>query len=144
MYTDLLVPTDGSERVNAALEHALDIAELTGATLHTLFVVDTRDYNTLPESRWLTVEEEARETGEAALDAVAERCEDRGVTVERALERGVPQDVILAHADEHGVDMVFMATHGYTGLDHFLHGSVTEAVIRHGTVPVVAIHVEEA
>jgi nucleotide-binding universal stress UspA family protein len=42
MYDDVLVPTDGSQGATAALEHGMEIASKWGATLHTLYVVDTR------------------------------------------------------------------------------------------------------
>ena len=42
MYNDILVPTDGSQGAKAALAHGIEIGSQWDATLHTLFVVDTR------------------------------------------------------------------------------------------------------
>lgn len=144
MYKTILLPTDGSEYVSEAAEHAIRLATLTDGIVHVLYVIDTRDYSTLPESKWLTLESELREQGDRALEVVAEQCRSRGVSTVTATERGVPHEEILAYVDEHDVDIIVMATHGRTGLDHFLRGSVTEKVLHHATVPVVAVHVQEA
>jgi nucleotide-binding universal stress UspA family protein len=141
MYERILVPTDGSPGGGDAVEEALDIAELSGGTVHALFVVDTRDYSTLPEAKWLTLESELEGRGEQAVAAVADRAEEREVPVETAIERGVPHERILEYADEQDVDVVVMGTHGRSGLDRFLIGSVTEKVVRSADVPVLTVRI---
>ena len=139
MYGRILVPTDGSDGSRRAIEEAVGMAELTGATLHGLYVVDTRDYNTLPESKWLDLEDELRAQGEDALDVVRDAAES-GVEVETRIERGIPHEEILAYAEAEGIDLVVMGTHGRTGLDRFLIGSVAEKVVRSADVPVLVIN----
>ena len=56
-----------------------------------------------------------------------------------AIRRGRPADEILAAAQEGGVDLIAMATHGRTGLGRLLFGSVAEAVLRRAPVPVFMI-----
>lgn len=143
MYEDVLVATDGSDGVEAAVREAVDLADLSGARLHALYVVDDRHYNALPDSAWFTLEEAMEGEGEAAVAAVRERAEAAGVPVSTAVIRGVPHEEILAYADDPGVDAVVMGTHGRSGLDHVLLGSVTEKVIRRADVPVLVVRIED-
>lgn len=142
MYERILVPTDGAASTELAIEEALDLAELSGGTVHALYVVDTRDYNTLPEAKWLDLASEFEDQGEQAVATVAERAEERGVPVETAVERGLPHESILAYAEQREMDAVVMGTHGRTGLNRFLIGSVTEKVIRSSDVPVLVVRIE--
>jgi nucleotide-binding universal stress UspA family protein len=143
MYDRILVPTDGSDGVEAVLDEAIELAELTGATLHGLYVVDARDYSTLPEAKWLSIAEELESAGERALETVTERAEAAGVDVETTIERGVPHEQILEVASANGADLVAMGTHGRSGLNRFLLGSVTEKVVRGADVPVLVVRIQE-
>lgn len=109
-----------------------------------MYVIDTRDYSTLPESKWLTLEDELRAEGEHAVADVADRAERAGVTVTTTIERGIPHEEILAYADANDVDVIVMGTHGRTGLNRFLIGSVTEKVIRSADVPVLVIRISDS
>lgn len=71
--------------------------------------------------------------------AVAEKGDERDIPVETDVRRGNPHREILDYADEHAVDLVVMGTHGRTGLDRYLLGSVTEKVVRLSNVPVLTV-----
>lgn len=137
MYDDILVPSDGSEGVQRAIEEGIDLAALTDATVHALFVVDTRDYAPLPDAEWVTIEGALREGGEEAVEAVSDRARAAGVDARTAIRAGTPHAEILAYADEHDVDLLVMGTHGQTGLDRVLLGSVTDKVVRQTERPVL-------
>lgn len=68
------------------------------------------------------------------------RALEGGITIETKVEGGVPADVILAHARSGAYDLIVMGTHGRTGLQRLLVGSVAEAVIRGSPCPVVTVH----
>lgn len=142
MYQDILIPTDGSDGSRRAIQEAVGLAELTGATVHGLYVVDTRDYNTLPESKWLTIEDALETEGENATDTVRAEAETVGVTVTTTISQGVPHEEILAYVDDHAIDLVVMGTHGRTGFERVLLGSVTEKVIRTTSVPVHVVRID--
>jgi nucleotide-binding universal stress UspA family protein len=139
MYDDILVPTDGGESAEGAVAEAVELAAVTGARLHALSVVDTRSYSTLSEAKWLLVDEMLREEAETAVRVVRERAEEAGVDVTTTVERGVPHEIILDYAAEHGVDLVVMGTHGRRGIDHVLLGSVAERVVRRSSAPVLIV-----
>jgi len=144
MYDDLLVPTDGSDGSDAAIKHASTIARAFDATVHVLSVVDTRNRFESPSAgvaaeAWVDAE---RERAEEAVERVATAFPP-GIDVERTIREGTPVSEIIAHADATGADAVVMATHGRSGLDRYLIGSVTEKVVRSSDVPVLTVSQRE-
>jgi nucleotide-binding universal stress UspA family protein len=63
----------------------------------------------------------------------------KGVTTYQFQKLGNPKDEILAVAAEWQADMIILGTHGRTGLDHFIAGSVAESITRHTKCPVLII-----
>ncbi|WP_255194883.1 universal stress protein [Halorarius litoreus] len=144
MYDDILLATDGSDGTTTAVTHAGTLAETYGATVHVLSVIDTRNRFESPTSgiapeAWNEAERDRAETAtEAAVAALPD-----GVTTERVHPSGVPQTEILAYAEAADVDVIVMGTHGRTGLDHYLIGSVTEKVVRRSPVQVLTVKLDE-
>jgi nucleotide-binding universal stress UspA family protein len=64
---------------------------------------------------------------------------DSQIQVEHLLEQGDPATQILRIAQETGCDLVVMGTHGRTGLDRLIMGSVAEEVVRRASCPVVTV-----
>jgi nucleotide-binding universal stress UspA family protein len=144
MYQDILLPTDGSDGMVAAAEHAGELATTYDATVHVLSVADTRNRFESPSAGISTevwTESERERATEAVEETVASLPDD--VTVERVVEEGVPKTEILSYVDDNDVDVVVMATHGRTGLDHYLIGSVTEKVVRRSPVPVLSVRLDD-
>ncbi|QZP36914.1 universal stress protein [Halobaculum magnesiiphilum] len=140
MYDRILVPTDGSTAVEGAIERAIDLAETYDATLHALAVVEpVYTVNEGLGSIYETLEAGARES----TDEVAERAAAADVTAVTALRTGVPHREILDYVDDEEIDLVVMGTHGRTGLDRYLLGSVTEKVVRLSDVPVLTVRHRE-
>ncbi|MHB9288756.1 universal stress protein [Halobacteriales archaeon Cl-PHB] len=145
MYDDILLPTGGSDGVAALAAHAGELAQVHDATVHVLSVADERNRFESPSSgiapkAWADAEQE-RAT--AAVDAAVDALPD-DVAVERAVESGIPHERILDYADAADADVVVMGTHGRTGLDHVLIGSVAERVVRQSPVPVLTVRVDVA
>lgn len=141
MYSNVLIPTDGSEGALAAVEAGIELAARFEATVDALFVIDERfvaaDFD-MPR-------EAAEAEAERALDAVADRGEKRGVAVERHLRTGVPHEEILAAIDDYDADLVVMGTHGRTGIGRIVNlGSVTERVVRSAPVHVTTVPIDGA
>jgi len=144
MYDDVLLPTDGSDGTSAATVHAAELAGTYDATVHVLSVADSRNRFESPTSgiapeAW---DEEQRNQAEAAIDATVDALPD-GVDAKRVLREGVPHEVVVAYVDEADVDVVVMGTHGRTGLDHYLIGSVTEKVVRRSPAPVLSVRLDD-
>ena len=64
-------------------------------------------------------------------------------TIHPFLKLGNPRDEIIATANEWNADMIILGTHGRTGLDHFISGSVAESVVRKAKCPVLIIPKKE-
>lgn len=143
MFDRVLIPTDGSDAVEPAVETALDLAKTYEATLHALFIVDQPTSVSGTGEGFAGLDSllnELEGEGHRATDAVADRAEVNGVETTTAVRRGNPHDDILAYATEHDVDVIVMGTHGRTGVKRALLGSVTENVVRHSDVPVLTVH----
>ncbi len=137
MFEDILFPTDGSDGAARAFEHALDVAAAHGATVHVLNVADTtRDSLVRIEGQ---IVDALVEEGEALVEEVAALADDRNVPTETAVLQGEPYRAIVDYADDRGIDLVVMPTHGRRGLSRLLLGSTTERVVRRSNVPVLTL-----
>jgi nucleotide-binding universal stress UspA family protein len=141
MYHKILLPTDGSEGAEAALEHALEIAEKYGAELHILYVADVRVDSTT--DMWTNMLGQLEEMGKEATEEIAEKVEEAGVETVTEVSRGIPHEEINSYVDENDIDLIIMGTHGRTGIDRILLGSVAEKVIRTSEKPVLTVGRED-
>ena len=138
MYDRILLPTDGSETTDRALAHALDLTSRYDAELHILYVVDATVFANDVETG--TIVEEFETMGDRIVDHASEKAIDAGIEpASRTVVRGKPHRRILEYADESDIDLIVMGTHGRTGLDRYLLGSVTEKVVRISDVPVLTV-----
>ena len=138
MYDTILVPTDGSEPASAAVEHAIDLAATTDGTLHALSVVDSSAYTSLDVSSQSVLDSLETRAGEATA-SIAETAADAGVDTVTEVSVGSPHAQITDYADAVGANLIVMGTHGRTGLDRVLLGSVTERVVRDAPCPVLTV-----
>ena len=140
----LLVPFDGSESGLAAVDHALDLAASTDGGVSFLNVVNHATIAGAETSAG-TVIDALEEAGARIVETAAQRARDRGVQVDDTTVRiGSPFRTIVEYADRNDVDGIVMGTHGRSGIDRFLLGSVTERVIRQTDVPVISMKAPEA
>ena len=145
MYDRILVPTDGSGGTRRAVEHAVDLAAIHGATLHGLYVVNTASYASFStEATWEGIGDMLREEGRRAVEEITDLAAARDVPVETAVIDGSPSSEIVRYAEREGCDLVVMGTHGRGGIDRLLLGSVAERVVRSSDVPVLTIRVSGA
>jgi nucleotide-binding universal stress UspA family protein len=141
MYETVLVPTDGSDETSEVADHAIELAEQFGATVHVLHVVSDRAHRSVPDDVRQRVRETLRADGDDATKAVAQRAIEAGLSTVREIRWGNPPASIVAYAAENDIDLIVMGTHGRTGYDRFLLGSVTEKVVRASPVPVLTVNV---
>ncbi len=134
----VLVPTDGSAHAEAAADHAIALAAATGAALHVVHVVDL---GMIGDGTAIGGALDAlEEAGQAAVDRIVDRAEAADIgTIQASVLSGRAYRAITDYADEADVDYVVMGTHGRTGMERFLLGSVTERVVRLSDVPVITV-----
>ncbi|KKG15437.1 universal stress protein [Methanosarcina sp. 2.H.T.1A.6] len=139
-YRNIVIATDGSENTRKAISYGIEIAKLSGATVHALYVVDTSSFSSIPmDAGWEAMYEILKKEGEKAVSEVKRQGEIAGVDVKEVLEEGHPSNAILEFAENNNADLVIMGTLGKTGLDRFLMGSVAEKVVRGSKVPVMVV-----
>lgn len=140
MYDRILLPTDGSEGVDRAIDHAIDAADRYGATLHVLYVVDSDVVNAYSGDEFVDgaegIEETLAERGRDALEAVSAHAADAGVDTVTDLVYGTPHEEILRYIDGEDIDLTVMGSKTRSGDYRRMLGSVTERVSRRSTGPV--------
>ena len=143
MYDTILVPTDGSDHAVRAAEHARYLADAFDATVHVVTVLDLQRAGGPFDAGGLGGEFVSRleAQGEEALEAV--RTVVDGEAVVTATLRGEPSETILEYAADHDVGLVAMGTHGRTGVDRYVAGSVTERVVSRSEAPVLTARATE-
>ena len=130
----ILYPTDFSTYSNQAYFHAISLAEKHGARLTVLFVYNA-DGTTTPGSQG--DEESARRYWREQLEQI--RPVDTRIPVRHVLLEGDPAGEIVRYARDAGIDLIVMGTHGRTGLDRLLMGSVAEKVLRDASCSVLVV-----
>lgn len=137
MYQHILIPLENSAADEAILDHIKPLARMTGARLLLLHVADgwvARNYDRLQ----LAESEEMRED-RAYLEARATELRAEGFTVDHLLALGEPADEMIKVAQEHGVDLIAMSTHGHRFISDLLYGSTADKVRHHVDVPVLLL-----
>jgi nucleotide-binding universal stress UspA family protein len=142
MYDDILVPSDGSPEAERAAGHAIELADRVGATIHGLFVVNEAE-PIHPGARRRRESDERSARGQRALDELQGWAEAHGVPVDTAIVEGEPATAIVERATAVGADLIVMGTHGRSGVERVLIGSVTERVVRASPVPVTTLGLDE-
>lgn len=147
MYERILIPTDGSDVAEAAVDHALDLAEKYDAEVHALYVVDidsvnlslgTEQVDRLRQGRFGEMEE-LKAKADEATGTVAERGAERDIDVVEHISGGRPHKVIADYAEDNEMDLIVMGSHGRAGVRRALLGSVTERTLRSTHVPVLVV-----
>jgi nucleotide-binding universal stress UspA family protein len=134
----LLVPMDFSDSSVRALRHAVKLAAESGGSLTIVHVVPA-DYGLLgigrEESRDL--DKSLQRQGAHRLRALADAHVGQNVPADLEVRRGRPAEEIVAAATESKSDLIVLSTHGHTGLDRYLIGSVADRVVRLAPCPVL-------
>jgi universal stress protein A len=140
--SSIMVPIDFSVHSKNALAYAVLIAERFGASLHLMYVVEPTIYPAdlgfgqvvLPG-----VEDELREKGAEELEALIRREIGPRMRATSVVRTGNPHQEILREAEEKKVDLIIVATHGHSGVEHMLFGSTADRVVKHATCPVLTV-----
>lgn len=142
MLSTILVPTDGTNSVDAPLKAALELTKKTGGKIVALTVANELPLdpaaNAMPASEWKNYEKYLRDEAAKNLDPVVIAAREAGVPCETVIEQGDdPAENIVAVAQRLGCDAIFMASHRKSALMKLFVGSSTQKVLAHATVPVM-------
>lgn len=147
MYQKILVPLDGSELAECALPHVKNLikggagGEVTLLNVVTVYLQGHGEYpgrvdiNAVRESLFM----ESRKY----LADVKSKLASEGIQVKtESMEGNRPADAISDYARKNGMDMIVIATHGYTGLKKLMLGSVALGILHESHIPVLLIRPE--
>jgi len=144
MFKNILVPLDGSQLAELALQPALKIARQVGSKI-TLLNVPVRQQVVLPSSAgygppvYDRTSEHALKQEEQYLARVRDENADLEIDIDIRVEEGDVAGVIIDTAVVCDADLILMTTHGYSGFTRWMLGSVTERVLREAPCPVLVI-----
>ncbi len=147
MYQKILVPLDGSQLAECALPHVKNlvkdgaVGEVILLNVVNVYIPGHSDFpapiniNEIRDSLFM-------ESGKY-LDDAEPRLASEGIKITKvSLEGSRPADIISDYAQKNGIDMIVIATHGYTGLKKLMLGSVALGILHESHIPVLLIRPE--
>jgi nucleotide-binding universal stress UspA family protein len=148
MYDPIMLTLDGSELAEKAIPHAVAIAKQFGARLLVVRVVPPVvqpldvDYGMSAPYGYEKIIEAEVQGANDYLAGIVKAIEAEGLSVETATPLGEPATAILDTANQQGVGLIVMATHGRTGFRRLVFGSVADRVLREAEIPVLLIRAQ--
>ncbi|GGB67919.1 universal stress protein [Shewanella inventionis] len=138
---NILWPTDFSDTASHALRYAIEMANLYHVGIRILHVVD----QPLGDENYMILAITPEELAQSMEDAAAKQMHEllaqlkTDLKIETVIRRGDAITEILAEANSDEIGMVVIASHGRTGLAHFLHDNVAEEVANKAKCPVLVV-----
>lgn len=146
MYEKVVVPTDGSDLSLKGVKEGLETAKSHGIPALCIYVIKPSSlsesggryrFDEFGTEAIEVMREQRKKTGKKVLEKVKEMAEEEGVDLKTKLVEGLPYEEITSHAGEN--DIIYMCSHGRSGISSIFLGSTTDRVIKHtkSTVAVV-------
>lgn len=144
-FKEILVPVDFSETSLHAVRLAVKLARESGARLHLVHIgvvpyVDAGPFGASVPSILVAAHDEMAAERMHALQRLAREEIPEGMPVRHQVREGFPPEEILAEAEACKADVICIGTHGRTGMERVILGSVAERVIRGAKIPVLITH----
>ncbi len=143
MFKHILVPVDGSPTAQLAIDKAIGMARAFGARVTAIFVIDPYPFTGIGadfaygQADYLSA---ATAQANAAIKAAKTAFEAAGVAVETSVvEAHAAWRGVVDMAESCGADLIVMGSHGRSGLEKLVLGSVTQAVLSHTHLPVLVV-----
>lgn len=138
----ILVPIDFSDYSKNSLKYSVNFAKSFNASLVLVYVVEPVIYPpdfsmgqiAIPAAG-LEMDKRAKEE----MDKLAEKEIPAEVKVQKIVKTGKPFIEIIETATDEDIDLIIIATHGHTGVEHILFGSTAEKVVRKAPCPVLTL-----
>lgn len=142
MFKTILVPTDGSALSDIAVHAAIEFAKFSGGKIIGLSVAESYPFTGIAEASIASdpavFEENMQKMVQEHVQRIAVAAQQENVPCETVIgQSATPHEVIVETANKFNCDIIFMASHGRTGLSKLFLGSETQKVIAHSTIPVL-------
>jgi nucleotide-binding universal stress UspA family protein len=145
----IILAVDGSKFSDAAIQTVIAQARPQETEIRVLYVLEPPallvaremgSYKSALDAAW----EAERKEAQALVRRTAELLQSKGLKATAAVEEGDPKSKIVDSAKEWRTDLVVLGSHGRKGLDRFLMGSVSEAVVHHAPCSVEIVRINPA
>jgi len=143
MFKHILVPVDGSSTAQLAAEKAIGLAKAFGSRVSTIFVIDPYPFTGIGtdfaygQTEYLSA---ATAEANAAIKSIKVVFEQAGVNIQTSvIESNNAWRGVVEAAESMQADLIVMGSHGRSGLEKLVLGSVTQAVLSHTKLPVLVV-----
>jgi len=141
MFKKIVCPIDFSEFTDEIVKYAVNITKKFNAELHLIHIIPNLNYFTPYESfltpeNLVAIEKNIEKEVEKDFEKVTK---DIDMPLKKIVKTGVTFVEIIDYIKEEDIDLVVMGTHGRSGIEHILIGSVAEKVVRKSPCPVLTI-----
>lgn len=136
-FHHILVPLDGSDIGESALQYAEILALKLDATISLLHVIHSFDGLgfDIPGYDLKVMTKKLNDSGEEYLKKISDRLKNKGIKFSSKISIGNPASTIIEYAQEKKIDLIAMSTHGRSGIARWVLGSVTDKVLRESSLP---------
>lgn len=145
MYTKILVPLDGSEFAECVLPYVQWFAKVSNVNeivflrvVEPLHMYGGLESTVLPRERQ-HIEHDSVELATSYLDQIAGQFKESGVKVRPVVASGKPGDYIPEYVAKSNVDLIIMATHGFSGIHRWVRGSIADRILHASSAPVFLV-----
>ncbi len=143
VFENILFPIDFSECSERVCPYALDVADRFNTRLHLLFVAQDLSYlstNNVGPQLLMNMSRDIALAGEKEMQAFCKKHVRDFSNYDTKVVIGNPKEEILRYAIEVHIDLIIMGTHGRSGLERVLMGSVADQVLKNAAVPVLTVN----
>jgi nucleotide-binding universal stress UspA family protein len=145
MYNKILVPLDGSELAECVLPHVESIVK--GSNTNSIVFIRVVEPVVLPvadgeyfsSNVWTQIESQEKATAVNYLNDIVNRVQYEGINVEAKVILGRVAESIIDYAVKNDIDLIIIATHGRSGVNRWLRGSVANRVLHAVRSPILII-----
>ena len=145
MYTKILVPLDGSELAECVLPYVkwfIKVSDVNEIVLlrviEPFHMAGGLEAQVIPEDKE-HIEQDAVKLGRGYLEKLAGKFRDKKIKITPVVMLGKPARVIAEYVSKSDVDLIIMATHGFSGIHRWVRGSVADEILHAALVPVLLV-----
>ena len=140
MFTNILVPVDGSDNSYRALDAALLLSEKLGSNISVVHVMEEVPITHIESEKLLSELLEAyKKENQDILSKCSEIAHQKGLTIKTLLLQGNPASVILDYSKKEKSDLLIMGSRGMGKFKELILGSVSSKIVHHSTCAVLLI-----
>jgi len=144
MFNKIMVPLDGSDLAECVFPYVEDIAKIRSSRVEIVTVFEPFE---MPSHGGMVFDEENekeyneynKKKAEAYVQQIRDRFKSKGVDTESVVLVGKVDKNLVDYANDHDFDLIIMATHGRSGVERWIMGSIADKLIHYSTTPVLLI-----